>query len=188
MTAITMTTFCSNNNTTTTYTSDNKNKKKRTNLPLLAAGLPLLLLLVITTPSAHAAVYNVSADGSTSYDIYEAMDLAEAGDTVSLANGTYDQAVVSVRDGADGSPITVTGGPDAIINGHHGNQSVLITHSFITIQVGVGTVAERSTAAVVRTAHLSHDVTAVRPLCLWQEKIEVCIEARVDASIYEVLQ
>ncbi|CAM9299697.1 unnamed protein product, partial [Pylaiella littoralis] len=80
-------------------------------------------------------VYDVSADGSTGYDLYGAMDLAEAGDTVSLTDGTYDQAVVSVRDGADGSPITVTGGPGAIIN-HGGNddKSVYITHSFIAIK------------------------------------------------------
>ncbi|CAM9985331.1 unnamed protein product, partial [Pylaiella littoralis] len=102
-----------------------------TNRKLLLLVLPLLLVLV--TPSAHAVVYDVSADGSTGYDLSGAMDLAEAGDTVSLSDGTYDQPIVSVRDGTDGSPITVTGGPGAIINGDYGDQNVLIAHSFITL-------------------------------------------------------
>lgn len=120
---------------TTTMTCCNNNKRPTQSQLLLL--LPLLLPLLSVTPSVHAAtVYDVSADGSSGLDLYEAMDLAEAGDTVSLADGTYDQAVVSVRDGASGSPITVVGGPGAIINGDYSSRSVFISHSFITIQVG----------------------------------------------------
>lgn len=97
--------------------------------------LLLVLVLVLQPPSARAIVYNVSASG-TGLDLYEAMDLAEAGDTVSLADGTYDGAIVSTRDGTKDNPITVVGGADAIINGEFGDRSVHITHSFMTLKVG----------------------------------------------------
>ncbi|CAN0370532.1 unnamed protein product [Pylaiella littoralis] len=95
--------------------------------------LLLVLVLVLQPPSARAIVYNVSASGS-GLDLYEAMDLAEAGDTVSLADGTYDGAIVSTRDGTKDNPITVVGGADAIINGEFGDRSVHITHSFMTLK------------------------------------------------------
>ncbi|CAB1103337.1 unnamed protein product [Ectocarpus sp. CCAP 1310/34] len=94
----------------------------------------ILLLLLLLSPSAFAVTYNVSADGD-GFDLYEAMDLAQAGDTVNLQNGTYDSALVSVRDGEFGSPITVTGGPGAIIKGSSSSRSVLIAHSFITLKM-----------------------------------------------------
>ncbi|CAM9617951.1 unnamed protein product [Ectocarpus sp. 12 AP-2014] len=112
------------------------NSEKKTNSsspsvsPLLRSALLLLLLL---SPSAIAVTYDVSADGD-GFDLYEAMDLAEAGDTVHLLDGIYNSAVVSVRDGEFGSPITVAGGPGAIIKGSYGLRSVLITHSFITLK------------------------------------------------------
>ena len=83
---------------------------------------------------ASAVTYNVSASGG-GLDLAEAMALAEAGDIVSLADGTYDAAIVSHRDGEEGSPITVEGGPGAIINGDYNSRSVLIKHSFITLKV-----------------------------------------------------
>ncbi|CAM9939140.1 unnamed protein product [Ectocarpus sp. 6 AP-2014] len=100
--------------------------------PLLRTPL-LLLLLLILSPSARAVTYDASADGD-GFDLYEAMDLAQAGDTVNLQDGTYDSALVSVRDGEFGSPITVSGGPGAIIKGSYSSRSVLITHSFITLK------------------------------------------------------
>ena len=78
--------------------------------------------------------YDVSASGG-GLDLSEAMSLAEAGDIVSLADGTYDAAVVSHRDGKKGSPITVEGGPGAVIKGDYSSRSVLIKHSFITLKV-----------------------------------------------------
>ncbi|CAM9864734.1 unnamed protein product [Ectocarpus sp. 4 AP-2014] len=93
----------------------------------------LLLLLLLLSPSAFAVTYNVSADGD-GFDLYEAMDLAQAGDTVNLHNGTYDSALVSVRDGEFGSPITVAGGLGAVIKGSSSSRSVFITHSFITLK------------------------------------------------------
>lgn len=111
--------------------------------------LPLLLLLaaVLLPPSARAVNYDVSASG-TGLDLSEAMDLAEPGDTVSLADGIYDQAIVSTRDGTKEDPITVVGGPDAIINGDYSSRSVLITHSFITLKVGGESTVEQQLACV----------------------------------------
>ncbi|CAB1118084.1 unnamed protein product [Ectocarpus sp. CCAP 1310/34] len=114
------------------------NSEKKTNSsslpvsPLLRNAL-LLLLLLLHSPSARAVTFDASADGD-GFDLYEAMDLAQAGDTVNLQDGTYDSALVSVRGGEFGSPITVSGGPGAIIKGSYSSRSVLITHSFITLK------------------------------------------------------
>ncbi len=101
----------------------------------------LLLLIGATTHHLLAGVgvaaitLDVTADGNGDYDLFTAMDEAEPGDIVSLADGTYDQPIVSVKDGEPGNPITVVGGPGAIINGDYNSRNVLITHSFITLQV-----------------------------------------------------
>ncbi|CBJ32750.1 FirrV-1-B30 precursor [Ectocarpus siliculosus] len=94
--------------------SEKKTNSSSLPVPRLLRSALLLLLLLVLSPSAFAVTYNVSADGD-GIDLYEAMDLAEAGDTVNLQNGTYDSALVSVRDGEFGSPITVAGGA----GGHH---------------------------------------------------------------------
>ena len=97
---------------------------------LLLVGATYLLL-----PGATAVTYDVTASGDGDHDLATAMSLAMPGDIVSLADGTYDQAIVSERDGEPGNPITVVGGRGAIINGDYRRRSVLITHSFITLKV-----------------------------------------------------
>ncbi|CAM9214371.1 unnamed protein product [Ectocarpus sp. 8 AP-2014] len=78
--------------------------------------------------------YDVTVDGD-GFDLAEAMELAEAGDTVSLQDGTYDQALETVRDGESGNPITVVGGPGAIIKAQNSaGRSVFIGHSFIELK------------------------------------------------------
>ena len=101
---------------------------KRASFALLLSAFHCLL------HGASAVTYDVSASGG-GLDLSEAMSLAEAGDIVSLADGTYDAAVVSHRDGKKGSPITVEGGPGAVIKGDYSSRSVLIKHSFITLKV-----------------------------------------------------
>lgn len=104
---------------------------------LLAAASAIIL------NQANATTYNVAPGGSGTpdegssgeYDLTEALALAKAGDTISLADGTYDEAIVTVTDGSDGSPITIVGGPGAVINGDHSERNVLIQHSFITLEV-----------------------------------------------------
>lgn len=102
-------------------------------LPFACALLPLLMVLVLL-PLARGETYNVVASGD-GLDLSDAMAVAEAGDTVSLADGTYDGAIVSTKDGTADAPITVTGGRGAIIKGDYDSRSVLVTHSFITLKV-----------------------------------------------------
>ncbi|CAN0385323.1 unnamed protein product, partial [Ascophyllum nodosum] len=64
----------------------------------------------------------------------EALELAEPGDTIFLADGTYDTAIVSYRDGKEGQPITIQGGNDVVIKGNYRSRSVLINHSFISLK------------------------------------------------------
>lgn len=102
-----------------------------------------LLLLVgatthrlLTGVGVAAFTFDVTANGvDDTWDLSEAMSSAQAGDIVSLADGTYDQAIVSENDGEPGNPITVVGGRGAIINGDFNSRSVLIKHSFITLKV-----------------------------------------------------
>ncbi|CAM9436746.1 unnamed protein product [Ectocarpus sp. 8 AP-2014] len=78
--------------------------------------------------------YDVTVDGD-GFDLAEAMELAEAGDTVSLQDGTYDQALETVRGGESGNPITVVGGPGAIIKAQNSaGRSVFVGHSFIELK------------------------------------------------------
>ena len=101
----------------------------RASLVLLLGVFQYLLL------GATATTYKVYASGGD-LTLDEAMSLAGAGDTVSLADGTYDEAIVSKRDGEEGSPITVKGGRGAIINGDYSSKNVRITHSYVTLEVG----------------------------------------------------
>lgn len=102
---------------------------KRASLMLLLGAFNYMLL------GATAKTYKVSASGGD-LTLDEAMSLATAGDYVSLADGTYDEAIVSKRSGEQGSPITVKGSRKAIINGGFSSKSVRIKHSFITLKVG----------------------------------------------------
>ncbi|CAN0313635.1 unnamed protein product [Ectocarpus sp. 13 AM-2016] len=81
--------------------------------------------------------YDVTAAGD-GFDLAEAMELAEAGDTVSLQDGTYEQALETVRDGESKNPITVVGGPGAIIKAQNSaGRSVFVGHSFIELKVSM---------------------------------------------------
>lgn len=44
---------------------------------------------------------------------------AGAGDTVVLADGEYDEPIVTVVGGEEGNPLTITGGRGAVINGEY---------------------------------------------------------------------
>ena len=88
---------------------------------------------------AHAATYNVvpdpssSSSGSGLYGLSGALEVATAGDTIFLADGTYTDQILSVVSGEDGSPITIIGGRDAVIQGE--SPSIEINHSWITLEV-----------------------------------------------------
>ena len=68
------------------------------------------------------------------YSLSDALGKAKAGDTIFLADGTYTDRVESITAGRNGSPIKIKGGNDAVVKAE--SPSVLIQHSWITIQVG----------------------------------------------------
>lgn len=113
--------------------------KKSTNNAKLVLIVTMTLATILGL-KAEAVTYKVHSDrgsGSESgaYDLGEAMALAKPGDTVSLADGRYDRALVTKADGEDGNPITIEGGEKAVINGDFSSRSVLVQHSHITLKV-----------------------------------------------------
>lgn len=96
----------------------------------------LSMVLAFYAPITTTAVtYDVSASGDNGMGLSQALELAQPGDTIYLADGIYDTALVSYRDGEFGDPITIEGSSDAIINGGYSSRAVLINHSFITLRV-----------------------------------------------------
>ena len=94
----------------------------------------LLVGVTLVVSLANAVTYDVSAT-SDGMSLTEALELAQPGDTIHLADGIYDEAVVSCRDGEVDNPITIEGSSGAIINGDYSSRCVLINHSFITLRV-----------------------------------------------------
>lgn len=108
----------------------------------------LLPAMLLVTFQAHVVVgettiFHVTDDGhrqtdsgfSTKVKMYSlsgALAKAKAGDTVTLANGTYSTRVDSKAHGKKGSPILVTGGKDAIIKAD--SPAVRVQHNYITLQ------------------------------------------------------
>lgn len=92
-----------------------------------------LFLLGYPTSSVKAEEYAVSPDGSP-YSIQKAMDLAGPGDTVTLADGVYTTPIVTARGGEEGDPITIKGGPGAIISGEQDDKVVTVLHSWVHLE------------------------------------------------------
>ena len=65
--------------------------------------------------------------------IQKAINKAQSGDTIYLADGQYLQDFKTVRSGTDGSPIIITGGPDALVAGAGGDRIIEINHSFVQL-------------------------------------------------------
>jgi len=77
--------------------------------------------------------------------IQKALNRAQPGDRVHLADGAYHQSIVTVRSGRKGAPITIEGSRQAVLYGD-ASRVFEIHHSYITLsgfhidgQVGVGT-------------------------------------------------
>lgn len=135
-----MTAPCSSNlrrrqqHCTTSRATALKIKTKKTStatLPLLAMAASLLLPLAAT-----ANIFEVSPEGSP-YSIVDALAEAGPGDTLSLADGIYDEPIVTVAGGAEGSPLLIEGGRGAVVNGAFGDlhRAVYVQHSWVTLQV-----------------------------------------------------
>ena len=70
------------------------------------------------------------------YSVSQALEMAQGGDTIVLADGTYtdrDDRIMSVNDGEEGNPITIVGGRGAVIKVP--SPSVYIVNSWITLEV-----------------------------------------------------
>lgn len=94
---------------------------------------------------SYSRMYYVSPTGSDDNDgatadkplqsIDKALSFAAAGDTVTLADGVYDQTVSSVKDGSSEAPITIMGSRKAVVRGTDDfGRIVEVRHSYITLQ------------------------------------------------------
>ncbi|CAM9261415.1 unnamed protein product [Pylaiella littoralis] len=95
-------------------------------------------LALVTT--AKAAVYNVSPDGNP-MTLTAALEVAGAGDTISLGDGIYREPIVTMHAGENGNPLLIEGGKGAVINYFSGDRSLMwsqkvvdIRHSWITLR------------------------------------------------------
>lgn len=66
--------------------------------------------------------------------IQHALEMAQPGDTVHLAPATFEQNVVTIRDGHPDAPITITGTSESIINGQQGERIFQVFHDYITLE------------------------------------------------------
>lgn len=109
--------------------------KKQTKFLLLLAAAVFLS----STAKTSAITYTVVPDAastSTSPEVYslsEAVELAVAGDIVSMADGIYTDQIQSYVAGEEGNPIKIIGGRGAVIKAS--SPSVRIEHSWITLEV-----------------------------------------------------
>ena len=112
--------------------------------------LPATLLLLISNQAHHASAtilkvtptgeWTSSSGYSTSSRIYslpDALVVANAGDTILLASGTYTDRVESLTAGTKNRPIKIKGSEHAIIRAS--SPSVIIQHSWITLQASDNT-------------------------------------------------
>lgn len=103
----------------------------------------LLIASAFISAPAIATDFFVAPNGSdlnsgTSKDsplqrIQVAVDKAKAGDTITLAPGTYKQDFVTRTAGTEDRPITITGSADAIVKGGGKARVVEINHSYVVL-------------------------------------------------------
>eukprot|EP00903_Cladosiphon_okamuranus_P016219 g14966.t1 len=90
--------------------------------------------------AANARVYDVSPDG-VPMSLTDALEVAGAGDTISLGDGVYREPIVTMHAGEDGNPLVIEGGRGAVINYFSGDKSLMwsqkvvdVRHSWITLR------------------------------------------------------
>jgi hypothetical protein len=75
-----------------------------------------------------------TAPGAPFASIQRAVDLAQPGDVIELAPGTYMQDVVSRRDGTAAAPITIRGPAGAVVKGGGADRVFEIHHDYLTLE------------------------------------------------------
>lgn len=78
-------------------------------------------------------VFGAKIDVTPKTSIQSAIEDAQPGDTVFLADGEYDQDFKSTRDGLPQKRITIAGSRQAIVKGESKSRIVEINHSYITL-------------------------------------------------------
>ncbi|CBN79456.1 FirrV-1-B30 precursor [Ectocarpus siliculosus] len=92
-----------------------------------------MLLLITIWRVADARTFEASPDG-VPYSIASALAEAGAGDTVVLADGTYNEAIVTVQGGESGNPLIISGGRGALVNAGDDGKVVNVQHSWVTLE------------------------------------------------------
>lgn len=110
-------------------------------------GLLVAFLVPFATRSSQASAAtmqyyinpagNDASDGRTTSSpfrtIQKAVDLAQPGDVINLAPGSYLQDVISRRSGTPSAPITLTGPASAVVKGGGNARIIEINHDNITL-------------------------------------------------------
>lgn len=68
------------------------------------------------------------------FTIQKALDLAQPGDVIRLAEGIYAQDIRSVRDGSEKNPIILTGSHSSVLKGNGSPRIIEINHDYITLE------------------------------------------------------
>lgn len=115
------------------------------NCNLLENCIPAIAFLLVTAAAAEATTWYVAPTGNDSAagrapatafaTVQKAVDMANPGDTIRLADGVYFQdVVIGVEDsGEANAPILITGGPAAIIKGNGDSRIVEINGDYLTL-------------------------------------------------------
>ncbi|MDB5186895.1 MAG: Secreted protein [Candidatus Saccharibacteria bacterium] len=78
---------------------------------------------------------NGTSEQAAFYSIDKAVSIAEAGNTINLADGRYDQTISSVKSGTSDKTITIQGSKDAVVGGNPEEGRVVeIMHDYITLK------------------------------------------------------
>ncbi len=84
------------------------------------------------SPTGNDTQNGLSA-GAAFRTIQKAVDLAQPGDVINLAPGTYAQDVISKRNGSSSARITITGPSNAVVKGGGRARVIEINHDNITL-------------------------------------------------------
>jgi len=110
--------------------------------PLAVVGAVVLCGGSIAATAAPQTIYvsaSGSAEGSGSKtdplsSIEGALTLAQPGDTIRVAAGTYREPLVTVRSGRRGARITLAGDPGAQIEGNGSGRQIQIRNDYVTLR------------------------------------------------------
>lgn len=98
---------------------------------LLALSTPVLATDLFVSPDGNDL--NTGTSNNPLQTIQQAIHRAKAGDTITLAPGTYRQDFVTRTDGTKNQPITIIGSNKAIVKGAGRGRVVEINHNYIVL-------------------------------------------------------